>query len=407
MPRPPSSKSFRVFKLSSPNGKKEWKIEGRPTGRRERYYFVTEKEAKAAARNLNDQIAAFGTQTSLTDSQRVMAAECIEMLRPYDKSLYDAVHFLRDTLDRQASSIAVAALCKRVEAEFERRLAGKEISPRHAESMRETLRKFERRFGEETLSLLTAHEIKTWLSSLDLAVKTRNRHLGYVQNMLNLAKSWHLLPSNPLDEVVPFNDPAKRGRQVSVLTPEQLKKFLEALRPEFVPFFAISAFTGLRRAEVERLDWNEVKLDRRLIDLPFGKSKNGKRKLLEIPENLTKILSDEHVRKIFLTSRGSVLPPRPGLQIVMTEAATKAGISPWPQNVLWHSFCSYAVTLRGLTWTAGQADHSERMLREHYLEVVDREMAERYFSTGVHPLVAKSPVPLRENANLSRKLRLA
>jgi hypothetical protein len=53
MPRPPSSKSFRVFKLSSPNGKREWKIEGRPTGKRERYYFVTEKEAKNAARNLN------------------------------------------------------------------------------------------------------------------------------------------------------------------------------------------------------------------------------------------------------------------------------------------------------------------------------------------------------------------
>ena len=379
MPRPPSSKSFRVFRLSSPNGKKEWKIEGRPTGKRERYYFVTEKEARAAARNLNDQIAAFGTRTSLTDTQRVMAAECIEMLRPYEKSLYDATHFLRDSLDRLASSGSVRALCDRVGAEFERRLATKEISPRHAESMRETLRKFERRFGDETLARLTAHGIKTWLSSLDLAVKTRNRHLGYVQNMLNLAKSWHLLPTNPLDEVTPFNDPAKRGRQVSVLTPEQLKKFLEALRPEFVPFFAISAFTGLRRAEVERLDWNEVKLDRRLIDLPFGKSKNGKRKLLEIPENLATILASER-GTILAGHSSSVLPPRPGLQIIMTEAAKIAAISPWPQNVLRHSFCSYAVALRGLTWTAGQADSSERMLREHYWETVERETAERYFS---------------------------
>ena len=64
----------------------------------------------------------------------------------------------------------------------------------------------------------------------------------------------------------------------------------------------------------------------------------------------------------------------------MTEAAKIAGISPWPQNVLRHSFCSYAVALKGLTWTAGQADHSERMLREHYWEVVERETAERYFA---------------------------
>jgi hypothetical protein len=58
MSRPASSKSFRIFKLAKPNGRKSWKIEGRPAGKRERYYFVTEKEAKTAALDLNAQIAA-------------------------------------------------------------------------------------------------------------------------------------------------------------------------------------------------------------------------------------------------------------------------------------------------------------------------------------------------------------
>ena len=71
MSRPASSKSFRVFKLAKPNGRKSWKVEGRPAGKRERYYFVTEKEAKTAALDLNAQIAAFGTQTLLTDEELV------------------------------------------------------------------------------------------------------------------------------------------------------------------------------------------------------------------------------------------------------------------------------------------------------------------------------------------------
>ena len=95
MPRPASSKTFNVFKLASPNGRKEWKIEGRPTGKRERYYFVTEKEARIAARDLNNQIAAFGTRNSLSDTERVQAAECLEMLAPHGKTLYDATHFYR------------------------------------------------------------------------------------------------------------------------------------------------------------------------------------------------------------------------------------------------------------------------------------------------------------------------
>jgi hypothetical protein len=34
---------------------------------------------------------------------------------------------------------------------------------------------------------------------------------------------------------------------------------------------------------------------------------------------------------------------------------------------------------KGFTWTSLQADHSERMLREHYREVVSAEDAERYW----------------------------
>ena len=46
--------------------------------------------------DLNSQIAAFGTRNNLIDTERVAAAECIEMLAPYGKTLYDATHFYRD-----------------------------------------------------------------------------------------------------------------------------------------------------------------------------------------------------------------------------------------------------------------------------------------------------------------------
>jgi len=373
MPRPPSSKSFRVFKLSSPNGKREWKIEGRPTGKRERYYFVTEKEAKNAARNLNDQIAAFGTKTSLTDRERVMAAECLEMLRPYGKSLYEAVHFYRDHLNRLASSVSVAALCERVRAEFERRLGAGEISVRHATSMRETLKKFAARFGDQHVKLLPGNEIKAWLASEPLAVKTRNRHLGCVRNIFGLAREWNLLENDPLERVNGFNDPHAKSRQVAILTPAQLHAFLKAVDPDFLPFFTLSAFSGLRREEIIRLDWLEVKLDRALIDLPFEKSKNRRRKLIEVPENLRQWLAP------FVRAEGSVMP-RKKLQLAFERAAKIAGISPWPQNGLRHSFCSYAVALKGFEWTSMQGDHSVQMLRKHYWEVVDRETAERYWA---------------------------
>ena len=62
-----------------------------------------------------------------------------------------------------------------------------------------------------------------------------------------------------------------------------------------------------------------------------------------------------------------------------THSEPAAGIVPWPQNVLRHSFCSYAVALRGFEWTSAQADHSVAMLRRHYWEVVSKEDARRYW----------------------------
>jgi integrase len=142
---------------------------------------------------------------------------------------------------------------------------------------------------------------------------------------------------------------------------------------DFLPFFALSAFSGLRREEIIRLDWGEVKLDRNLIDLPFTKSKNRRRKLIEVPENLRQWLSP------FARESGSVMPKKK-LQLAFERAAKAADISPWPQNGLRHSFCSHAVALRGFEWTSMQADHSVQMLRKHYWEVVDRETAERYWA---------------------------
>jgi hypothetical protein len=71
--------------------------------------------------------------------------------------------------------------------------------------------------------------------------------------------------------------------------------------------------------------------------------------------------------------------PKKKLQLAFENAAKAAGIAPWPQNGLRHSFCSYAVALKGFEWTAAQADHSVQMLRKHYWEVVDKETAKRYW----------------------------
>ena len=186
--------------------------------------------------------------------------------------------------------------------------------------------------------------------------------------------------------------------KVVILTPNEMTAFLTAVDRDWLPFFAISAFTGLRSQEVGRLDWNEINSDRSIIDLPFEKSKNGNRKLEEIPANLLPILTP------FARAEGPVMP-RKKLAHAMVNGARDAGIV-WKQNCLRHSFCSYAVALKGLDWTAMQADHSTQTLRKNYLEVVSKEEAAKYWATKPSVVLGEMPKEMvKKFSSAKRKAR--
>jgi hypothetical protein len=218
-----------------------WYVSGFRGEKRVQLWFRSEKEAGAAAANRNAEIKAHGTQVALSPVDRIQAIAAAERLAPTVNPLQRRFPSIATHLDRLASSITIRELCARVGAEFKRRLGAKEISPRHASSMKETLRKFVPRFGDRHVKLLSGTEVKAWLASEPLAVKTRNRHLGYIKNICSLGREWNLLDSDPFERISGFNDPHAKARQVQILGVEQLMAFLKVMDWDFIPFFALSA----------------------------------------------------------------------------------------------------------------------------------------------------------------------
>ena len=60
--RTPTTTLFKVKKLKKLNGKRAWMIHRRSQGKRERIYFVTEREARQEAFRRNQNIEAHGTK---------------------------------------------------------------------------------------------------------------------------------------------------------------------------------------------------------------------------------------------------------------------------------------------------------------------------------------------------------
>jgi integrase len=148
---------------------------------------------------------------------------------------------------------------------------------------------------------------------------------------------------------------------------------LECAEADTLPFWAIGAFAGLRRSEIERLDWAQVDLESNLIEVKARHSKTATRRLVTIQPNLRAWLAP------YLTSRGSVCPPN--LRKCIEADRKKAGLrQDWPPNALRHSFGSYHLAkFNDAAALALQMGNSPNVIFRHYRELVRPKEAVRYW----------------------------
>jgi hypothetical protein len=155
----PKPIGFEVRKSAPFNGK-TWRVTGYLDGQRKQFWFATEKEARREAADRNREREAYGSKVNLDSEVRLEAFRAAELLRPHGKTILDAVRYYLDHLERASYSVPFSVLAERVRAEFARRLGKNEVSARHAESFRETLKKLEARFGSTLVSEITGEPVR-------------------------------------------------------------------------------------------------------------------------------------------------------------------------------------------------------------------------------------------------------
>jgi integrase len=184
----------------------------------------------------------------------------------------------------------------------------------------------------------------------------------------------------------------EKGGDIEIFTVTELSHYLAHAREEMIPFLAIGAFAGLRTAEITRLDWSEVHLAERFIEVKAAKAKTASRRIVPISENLAVWLED-HVQ-----DGGRVMPfdnvaKQIGWLVADVNAAFKqqakeSGKSPktatrltWKHNGLRHSFISYRVAeIQNTNQVALEAGNSPAMIFKHYRELVRPAEAAKWFA---------------------------
>ena len=276
---------------------------------------------------------------------------------------------------------------------------GKTVSERYLYGLRKKLEKVAGHFNGTLISLVTAEEINRFVHEIrgvkgrptkrknapapkPVSGRTKNNYLQTINVLLAFAKKQKYVPRDfaVMDEV----DQAEEEEfDIEIFTAEEITRILAAARPEALPALAIGAFAGIRTAEVCRLDWSEVNLESKLIEIKKGKAKTRSRRLVPIVDNLGLFLKDVAQKS------GPVWPhSEPLLFDLMRDAGKDSGV-PWKHNALRHSFISYRVAKnKNVNEVSMEAGNSPDMIFKHYRELVTEKAADAWF--GVTPAVVKA-----------------
>jgi integrase len=362
MPKP----AFTVKAYKHPRLK--FVARGKVAGKWDRKYFRTRGEAETFAQQRNTELLNQGLEALDVPSWlRIMAQRCQSQLDGYGKTLEDAVNFYLPHLQATNRSCVISSLVKEL-LEIKKRDGA---SSRYLGDLRSRLSQFADKFDKILVADMTATQVDQWLRSLKVSPTTRNNFRRVLIVAFNFA----------LDRGYCTSNPAKKSAKakeieiaVGILTVEQTATLLTAATTELVPYIALGAFAGLRRAELERLDWSEIDFQSGLIQVTAAKAKSARRRFVKIQPNLAAWLTP--LKRL----HGQVTPNTYREQL--DEARQQAGIENWPQNALRHGFASYHLAnFNDAAALALEMGHTNsNLVFKHYRELVKPIEAARYWN---------------------------
>lgn len=293
-------------------------------------------------------------------------------LANYGETLNNAVRFRIDHLERvRRCKVTVAQLADEVLKA--KRKDG--LSVTYIDGLRFYFKRFCRDFGNRLIADIAANveELDIWLRALPVSPKTRTDYRAHIGVLFSYAKQRRMIDFNPIAFT---SKPKLIESPPQIFTVDEIRALLEAAKrvsPDVLPMLAIGAFSGLREAEIKRLDWGEVDLTRGHIEVKAAKAKSARRRLVTIQPNLAAWL------RPYSKMKAHVVPE--GARGKVDRVHEAAGLARWPKNGLRHSFASYRLAaIHDAPRVAAELGHaSPQMLYSTYREIVLPEEAERYW----------------------------
>ncbi len=375
---------------------------------RKKRRFAVLAEARREAEFTADRLSkGEGQVLNLTSVDRQIYVQAIDGLRPLNVPLNIAVQEYVSALKQlpHGSTLkeAVDFFRKRNPASLEKRtvrqVADELIAAKRAAKLSQVylwdlevrLKRFSNAF-QMNIGNVTGTMLQTWLDNMEGSGRTKRNYLAVVAALFRFAIRRKYLPKDALDETNAVQQAKEDNGEIEIFTPAELQELLTVVRPDIAPWLAIAGFAGLRSAELQRLDWQEVNLNERHIEIKASKAKTAARRLAPITDNLLAWLKPHAKESGKVTGLEPWWEEVPKIVETVNERrkqlAEKAGgiftdeqKFSWKHNALRHSFISYRLAaIKNTAEVALEAGNSPQMIFKHYRQLVTEAEAQKWFA---------------------------
>ena len=162
--------------------------------------------------------------------------------------------------------------------------------PKTIEELRYRLDKFAQAF-QCPIASITKSDIQGLLDGLHKSKCNTINYRSKLSGLFNWAWRRDYVLSNPVQST---ERPACENCTVEIYTPAELTSLIAGAKKErrdYLPCLLIGAFAGLRSSEIQRLQWEDVKLDRGHIVASAKKCGTPSRRIVPIQPNLAQWLA--------------------------------------------------------------------------------------------------------------------
>jgi integrase len=363
-------------------------------------------EAKETGRQLNrgDKGSA-----ELSGPERVACQRALQLLAPTGVPIEVAAAEYADAITKLGGRASLARVVefylrrnpvelegKRVADVIKECLKSKEedrLSDRYLRQLEYDLNRFGAKF-KNYIGDVAGRDIDNWLRDLGVSGRTRNNIRMSVQTLFGFAKAKRYLGKDH-DEMDAVPVAKESSGKIEIFTPAELQELLAAASEDMVPFLAIGAFAGVRHAEIQRLEWKDVRFDAEIIEIHAGNAKTATRRTVPILPNLRVWLEKHKQESGPVCSFANVTDQIVSLLTKINKARKEAAREgeeveefKWKHNGLRHSFISYRVAeIKNVAQVALEAGNSPAMIFSNYRELVTPQDAKAWF--GIVPAGAK------------------